>query len=684
MTTLTTPTDLKSLLTVSREIFTNGTTFDQYKAFSSYLLDNPESVKAIISKETISSLSRFCWHKDKKDRMVSSVYSTICQNLTLSDSFQYSPMEETFEAALRRILSGYNEEQYLQYKAKLQAEREQKEKALNNPETLEEFRTFISRKGEAALSADQRIKYDELTADSRKAMKQREEERAAQVKAVENVDAEMTIKESHHAKKNIPLWVVVLNTRVERSVYLELNDRAKKLGGYYSSYKGQGAIPGFTFESKEAAELFTEVKNGNVDASEIKTEQKEDKQQSRAEILKEKGEAMINAGNEDLGRDRQANTARRARFAASAENKASGQIEFGKTLVKIAEMMEAGEIKYLDKVSNLKDLEELQSVLSVAKNKHIVDKKLNRDQYEINLDTVNYCRLPFPVIYTSNSGEIMRMAENSNGKKQAAARMLKRLKGVEFIEVNNPQRLEDYKTIFCSRCSVIDSWRVDSYKEQLMRLKRINRIGIDTIEELRAAIRELLNLKKGATITADQKRDLEIKGLERKFLHSQIPGFFPTPKTLGSYVVSLAEIKEGEKVCEPSAGLGHLADEIKEAAPDCELQCIEQNNSLCEALELKGYNTLNEDFLQHTGKYDVIVMNPPFENGQDVEHVEHAFKLLNEGGRLVAIMANNKYRYPLFMEMVNKHGYFEENAPKSFASAFRPTGVSTITVYLSN
>lgn len=679
----TIPTDFKTLLTISREVFTNGTTFDQYKDFSFYLLDNEETIKAIISKETIANLSRFCWHKDKKDKMVSSVYSTICQSLTLSDSFQYSPMEETYQAALRRIFNTYTEEKYLAYKAHLQAKREEKEKALNNPETLDEFRTFISRKGEAALNADQRIKYDELTADSRKAMKQREEERQAQVKAVENVNAEMVIKESYHAKKNIALWVVVLTARVDRPVYEELNNRAKKLGGYYSSYKGNGAIPGFTFESKEAAELFTEVKNGNVDASEIKQGEKEEKQQSRAEILKEKGEAIINAGNEELSRDRQANTARRARFAASAEDKASKQIEFGKTLVKIAEMIETGEVKYLDKISNLKDLEELQSVLNMAKHYHIKDKNLNREQYEINLDTVNYCRLPYPVIYTGNSGEIMRMAESSNGKKQAAARMLKRLQGQEFVTINTPQRLGDYETIFCRRCIVLDSYRVGRYKEDLMKIKRINRIGIDTIEELRAGIRELLQLKQGATISAEQKRELEIKGLERKFLNTNIPGFFPTPPALASYVVELANIQDGETVLEPSAGLGHIADEIKKAAPGCALECIEQNYQLCDALRLKGHETTCLDFLSHSGKYDAIVMNPPFENGQDVAHVEHAFSLLNEGGRLVAIMANNKYRYPVFMEMVNKYGYFEENAPNSFASAFRPTGVSTITIFLS-
>lgn len=683
MNTTTPPQTFSDLLKTSKEVFTNGTTFDQYKEFAFYLLDNEESVKGIISRETIVSLSRFVWHNDKKDNMVKSVYSTICQNLTLSDSFQYSPMEETFQAAIRRIVNTYTEETYLQYKAHLQSEMDKKEKALNNPETLEDFRTFISRKGETALNSEQRIKYDELTADSRKAQKEREEIRQAEVKAVENVNAEMEIKESFHAKKNIPLWVVILSARVERTTYEELNNRAKKLGGYYSSYRGQGAIPGFTFENKEAAELFIQVKDGNVNAAELKTEQKEERQQSRAESLKEKGEAMINEGNEELSRDRQSNTARRARFAAHAEDKATGKIEFGKTLVKIAEMMEAGEIKYLDKVSNSKDLEQLQSVLSMAAHYHKRDKNLNSDPYEISLDTVNYARFPYPVIYTSNSGEIMLMAEDSNGKKQAAARMLKRLQGREFITIDTKYLIEDYETIYCNRCAIIDAYRIERYKEDLMRIKRINRIGIDTIEGLRAALRELLQLKQGATITEDQKRQLEIKGLERKFLNVKIPGFFPTPERLAVHLVKLANIQEGETVLEPSAGLGHIADEIKKAVPDCFYQCIEYHSGLAEALKLKGHTTINEDFLTHSGKYDVIVMNPPFENGQDVDHVNHAFSLLNEGGRLVAIMANNKHRSPDFLEMVASNGYYEENPANSFASAFRPTGISTITVYLS-
>ena len=33
-------------------------------------------------------------------------------------------------------------------------------------------------------------------------------------------------------------------------------------------------------------------------------------------------------------------------------------------------------------------------------------------------------------------------------------------------------------------------------------------------------------------------------------------------------------------------------------------------------------------------------MNPPFDHGADIRHVEHARQFLAEGGRLVAIVAN--------------------------------------------
>lgn len=676
------PTTFAELLDTCRSLYTNGHTFENWQEFKEIILNEKDYLKSIIAKETVKSLKRFTYHADNKQQAVNSVFSSISQYIVIGESFSYSPFDETSEQALKRITDKYTAEDYYNYKEKLKAEREAKEKALNNPETLDEFRQFINRKGESALNDEQRIKYDELTADTRKAAKEREEQRKAQVAAVENVNAEFIIKQSFHAKKNIPLWVVQMNNRVERNIYEELNNRAKKLGGYYSSYRGNGAIAGFTFETLQAAELFTQVKSGNVDASELKQEETEAKQQSKAEALKEKGQKIIEAGNEELNREKQDNTHRRAAMAANAENKAAAAIQFGKTLVKIAEAMGTNEIKYLDKISNGKDLEQLQNILASAKSRHIRAENLNYSQYEINLKTVNFAELPHPYLYNGSMKRELNQMLTVSGKKMAAARMIKRLASSEFILINTPQKIEDYETIFCRSCSVIASYSVDIYKESLMPMKRLKRIGIDTIEELRAALRELLTLKNGAELSEEQKRELKIKELERQFIGAKIDGFFPTPKSLASYIVKLANIQEGQTVLEPSAGLGHLADEIKALHTNNELQCIEVNYKLSEALQAKGYNVENEDFLNHTCKYDKIVMNPPFENLQDVAHVKHAFNLLNSGGRLVAIMANNKHRSPEFLGMVEQYGTMEENPVNSFSSAFRPTGVSTITVVL--
>jgi hypothetical protein len=63
-----------------------------------------------------------------------------------------------------------------------------------------------------------------------------------------------SLKETRHAKKGIDLHVVAMEERVDRGTYDRLNAQAKRLGGYYSAYNKQGAIPGFQFEDRESAE----------------------------------------------------------------------------------------------------------------------------------------------------------------------------------------------------------------------------------------------------------------------------------------------------------------------------------------------------------------------------------------------------------------------------------------------
>lgn len=115
--------------------------------------------------------------------------------------------------------------------------------------------------------------------------------------------------------------------------------------------------------------------------------------------------------------------------------------------------------------------------------------------------------------------------------------------------------------------------------------------------------------------------------------------FFPTPPDLAHYLVSLAHIEPGERALEPSAGQGAIAAVMVEAG--AEVDCYELMGANAEALAAAGMRVRQVDFLavEPQPLYSVIVMNPPFSRGRDIQHVLHAHRFLQPGGRLVAVMA---------------------------------------------
>ena len=75
--------------------------------------------------------------------------------------------------------------------------------------------------------------------------------------------AQPQVVETLHTKTKIKLFVVQLGTRVDRATYERFNQQAKALGGYYSSYRRDGAIPGFIFKVHEQAEKFAVLADGH-------------------------------------------------------------------------------------------------------------------------------------------------------------------------------------------------------------------------------------------------------------------------------------------------------------------------------------------------------------------------------------------------------------------------------------
>ena len=162
-----------------------------------------------------------------------------------------------------------------------------------------------------------------------------------------------------------------------------------------------------------------------------------------------------------------------------------------------------------------------------------------------------------------------------------------------------------------------------------------------------------------------------------------IPGYYPTPPEVVAEMMRLADIRPGHSVLEPSAGTGSLADAA--GAAGNVVYCWEINQALAEILKLKDHFVAGHDFMActHPIPYvDRVLMNPPFEKGQDMEHVRKAFAALKPGGRLVAVMSpgpffRNDRKATDFRQWFYALGAYKRELPNG---AFKASGTSTSAV----
>ena len=116
--------------------------------------------------------------------------------------------------------------------------------------------------------------------------------------------------------------------------------------------------------------------------------------------------------------------------------------------------------------------------------------------------------------------------------------------------------------------------------------------------------------------------------------------FFETPPELAIRMVSFLPRNE-MRVLEPSAGRGAIIRALRQSGyfiDACELNLDLANhlNKSFPEVHLVGLDFL--EFARTTDlRYAGIVMNPPFAGGRDVSHVAAAYRLLQDGGTLVAI-----------------------------------------------
>jgi len=170
-------------------------------------------------------------------------------------------------------------------------------------------------------------------------------------------------------------------------------------------------------------------------------------------------------------------------------------------------------------------------------------------------------------------------------------------------------------------------------------------------------------------------------------------GFYPTPPTLARAMAEAVGVRAGERVLEPSAGMGALVEELvsRGAAVDA-AEFNEARRAYLRAAFAGRANILDaEDFLvmPPTPYYDAVVMNPPFAvegmRQADAVHVEHALRFLRPGGRVVALMSPGSVDASTGRRRAALHaalqGFGVQWVPVE-AGRFRISGTDTPTVML--
>ena len=105
--------------------------------------------------------------------------------------------------------------------------------------------------------------------------------------------------------------------------------------------------------------------------------------------------------------------------------------------------------------------------------------------------------------------------------------------------------------------------------------------------------------------------------------------YYPTPSPLIKKMAAKIQNKNAKTYLDPSAGKGDIIEHIKEVhrySGNIRVDAIEINETLQATLRGKNINVIDSDFLTFSGpdKYDVIIANPPFSEGD-----KHLLKAIN-------------------------------------------------------
>lgn len=685
-------------------------TADEARAALDVVIDNEAEMKEHIASHTVAQIKdKFYrgWHDSgmKKDQLVNASYRQMVTEFGFiaSDSgvisitdFGGKSWYESTKDKLKNLTDEQLRENMKARKAKVDEafnERRQRIEGMSNPKTLEDFRNAARNGLSNDFTPEQWAQYDRLHADERLA-----EQEARATKQISAIDGEVNyeLHEATHSKKGHELFIVSLADRVDRDLYTELNTKAKQLGGYYSAYNKQGAIPGFQFRTEDARSEFLKVLEGE---SVEKTKVAKDKTAS----LEELADRIEERANESLGASRKTNTAKRAREAGYAMESAEAELSKAKELRALASAIKDGTAKYLTKLSNGTERDLMASLWNRLR--HYADKDLVETKREGGVagglkwkdgvtseQKVRSAEYPLTRMYPDMVKRVAsKMAETKGytmaGKKllaDAEAEMRKQKDGRGDMYIANHKHFGKFKEF-------IQANSENAYYEEVAKdFNRLQRMGIVSTPMLRAALLEYDAITRSiqpAKRSNQLKKQIELSKFQGQYKEND---FFNSTPIVAKQVMELAEIEEGMSVFEPSAGIGSLADAAAEVVGKGNVDTNELASGLREYLTEQGYRPTSADFLtmNPSKDYDRIIMNPPFSKGQEARHVAHAYRFLKPGGRLVAVTSSmagersNKVDKQ-FREWLDEIGADETPLPEgAFKEAINSTNVNSKTIVI--
>lgn len=699
---------------------------DQHASFFRNLIENPDAVtpndvraaldstlankqpilqglNKLTKKQLEPFSGRYVPSDVKKDRLVANAWDSLVNDfrwLTNKGPTMVTIGNSSIEDLARDAMKGITQSDINEYADSVKqarAERQQRAEAfrsaIEDPKTLDDYRTLIKAKGRASLTPQQAEIYDQLLAEQQLAQ-QKDAKAKPRVSAGFSHDGEdlqiNPIEEGKNSKTGETIYNVNLETRLGSERFKEAASMARQLGGGY--WRGN-----FWFPTKEKAEQFTNwLRGDSVDHSASDAERQQRKQEQQSERLTGSSERLRDNAEERLNADRKVNTVKRLREAASAMDQANRDLRDADIMQKIASGIGDGSLKYLTGIQHKTQIDTLRGIarrLVYDIPQDIRDKLsyTTRDgKREWNDDVplasrVKYARYPMLDWHPSTLFDVLAKMGDARGYKLAAAdlRLSQQLEhGMSRLPAG--RKANDKLAAYLSS-------QPGSWPEYVAEFNRLQRAGITTRPMLRAALIELEKLSGDVPLPDIPKVQKMEMDLRKKLAGNRnaFNDFFPTPESRADWIASEADIQPGMDVLEPSAGNGVLAEAARKAGGNVDVVELEQQ--LRDILKEKGFNVVGSDFDTFTPDklYDRVLMNPPFSHDLDIKHVQKAFEHLKPGGKLTAIVStmagerSNKHN-KAFREWLNELGAHEQQLPEGmFKESMNPTSVATKLITLT-